>query len=259
VPHLRDGLIVDKVGNRESDPLSHPSPSAPSAEGILRKLAAAALTLGFLSLFLLPYFEDFRMFPAGMRPYLHETAFLNSHFATALFSLACFALSTWIAFHAPPHHDEATDKSPNQPFPSWLEIAAASTIAFNLVAIVSVVRELDLLWYNPTVYNPEGDLQKSLAISAFLMLYGAALLAAGFWRRSAFIRWQALILLVFTIAKTFLYDLRNLSQGYRVLSFLGLGALLMAISFVYQKDLLSLRTPEPAAPPPPISPEEASP
>jgi uncharacterized membrane protein len=278
VPHLCDGLIVDKpgspparwwggtVGHRESDPLSHPSPSAPSAERILRKLAAAALTLGFLSLFLQPYFEDFKMLPAGMRPYLHETAFLNSHFATALFSLASFVVSTWIALHAPRHHDEATDKSPDQSpdqspensFPSWLEIAAASTIAFNLAAIVSVVRELELLWYNPTVYNPEGDLQKSLAISAFLMLYGAALLAAGFWRRSAFIRWQALILLVFTIAKTFLYDLRNLSQGYRVLSFLGLGALLMAISFVYQKDLLALRTPEPIAPPPPPSPEEAN-
>jgi uncharacterized membrane protein len=73
------------------------------------------------------------------------------------------------------------------------------------------------------------------------MLYGAALLAVGFWKRSAFIRWQALILLVFTIGKTFLYDMRDLTQGYRVLSFLGLGALLMAISFAYQKDWLSLK------------------
>ena len=54
---------------------------------------------------------------------------------------------------------------------------------------------------------------------------------------------QALVLLVFTIGKTFLYDTRNLSQGYRVLSFLGLGALLMTISFAYQKDWLSLREP----------------
>jgi uncharacterized membrane protein len=253
---LAEGAALLWVASRLSAPATQTSPSV--AEGILRKLAAAALTLGFLSLFLQPYFEDFKMLPAGMRPYLHETAFLNSHFATALFSLACFAVSTWIALHTPRHHDEATGEVKVQSFPSWLEIAAASTIAFNLVAIVSVVRELELLWYNPTVYNPEGDLQKSLAISAFLMLYGAALLTAGFWRRSAFIRWQALILLVFTIAKTFLYDLRNLSQGYRVLSFLGLGALLMAISFVYQKDLLSLRTPEPIAPPPPPSPEEAN-
>jgi uncharacterized membrane protein len=78
------------------------------------------------------------------------------------------------------------------------------------------------------------------------MLYGAALLAVGFWKRSAFLRWQALILLVFTTGKTFLYDMRDLSQGYRVLSFLGLGALLMAISFAYQKDWLALRESAPS-------------
>jgi uncharacterized membrane protein len=86
------------------------------------------------------------------------------------------------------------------------------------------------------------------------MLYGAGLLAMGFWKRSAFIRWQALLLLVFTIGKAFLYDLRNLSQGYRVLSFLGLGALLMAISFAYQKDWLALRLPNP--PPEPHLPKQ---
>jgi uncharacterized membrane protein len=73
------------------------------------------------------------------------------------------------------------------------------------------------------------------------MLYGGGLLAIGFWKRSAFVRWQALVLLVFTIGKTFLYDTRNLSQGYRALSFLGLGVLLMAVSFAYQKDWLALR------------------
>ena len=33
----------------------------------------------------------------------------------------------------------------------------------------------------------------------------------------------------------------ELSQGYRILSFLGLGALLLAVSFVYQRDWLNLR------------------
>jgi uncharacterized membrane protein len=243
---LAEGAALLWVASQLSTRTAHNAPSV--AESILRRLAAAALTLGCLSLFLQPYFEAFN--GLGSRNYLHETAFLNSHFATALFGLAAFATAAWIALHVPGRYNESNEKS----FPSWLEIAAASIIAFNLAAIISVVRELELFWYNPTVYNPDADLQKSLAISAFLMLYGALLLAAGFWRRSAFVRWQALILLVFTIAKTFLYDLRNLSQGYRVLSFLGLGALLMAISFVYQKDLLSLRNPEPAAVP---SQEEA--
>jgi uncharacterized membrane protein len=33
----------------------------------------------------------------------------------------------------------------------------------------------------------------------------------------------------------------QLSQGFRILSFLGLGALLLAVSFVYQRDWLKLR------------------
>jgi uncharacterized membrane protein len=224
-----------------------------AAPRILRQLAAAALTLGLLSLFLQPYFETFERVTTGMRLRIPETAFLNSHFATALFSLAIFALSTWLALRAPRRSDSTQKTS----LPGWLEIAAASIIAFNLVAVLAFVRELNLLWY-PTLGNPEADLQRSLAISGFLMLYGAALLAAGFWKRSAFLRWQALILLVFTIAKTFLYDLRDLSQGYRVLSFLGLGALLMTISFAYQKDWLALRSPQAAAAPPPIPHEEAN-
>jgi uncharacterized membrane protein len=71
-------------------------------------------------------------------------------------------------------------------------------------------------------------------------VFAAGLLAVGFWRRSAAVRWQGLGLLVFTIAKVFLYDVRDLSAGYRVMSFLGLGALLMAVSFAYQRDLLKL-------------------
>jgi uncharacterized membrane protein len=67
------------------------------------------------------------------------------------------------------------------------------------------------------------------------------LLAVGFWRRSAFLRWQALVLLAITIGKVFLWDMDQLSQGYRILSFLGLGALLLAVSFVYQRDWLNLR------------------
>jgi uncharacterized membrane protein len=124
--------------------------------------------------------------------------------------------------------------------PVWLNLSAGTVIAINVVALLTGVREIEALW-PATDSNPDAQLQQALAVSAFLMLYGAVLLAIGFWRRTAFIRWQALILLVFTIGKTFLYDMRNLSQGYRVVSFLGLGALLMTVSFAYQKDWLALR------------------
>ena len=82
---------------------------------------------------------------------------------------------------------------------------------------------------------------EQVSYSAWFMIFGALVLAAGFWRRSAALRWQGLIVLCVSIAKVFLVDMRTLSQGYRVLSFLGLGALLLAVSFVYQRDWLNLR------------------
>jgi uncharacterized membrane protein len=165
--------------------------------------------------------------------------FQTADFVTALIGLAVFA-GVVVASLRRSH------KQPEIRF--WPNCAALSTIAFNLVAVLTGVREIDAIWDFPaanTAANLDAALQQALAISGFLMLYGAALLAAGFWKRSAFLRWQALLLLVFTIFKAFLYDMRNLSQGYRVVSFLGLGALLMAISFAYQKDWLNLRAPQP--------------
>jgi uncharacterized membrane protein len=49
------------------------------------------------------------------------------------------------------------------------------------------------------------------------------------------------LLLAATIAKVFLIDISQLSQGFRILSFIGLGVLLLAVSFVYQRDWLNLR------------------
>ena len=72
-------------------------------------------------------------------------------------------------------------------------------------------------------------------------LIGAVFMTAGFLARSAFVRWQAVVLLTFSIAKVFLVDTSQLNQGFRVLSFLTLGVMLLVISFAYQRDWLALR------------------
>jgi uncharacterized membrane protein len=228
---LAEGAALLWVAARFTSPTSDDATF--TAPRILRRLATVALTLGVCGLLVEPFWLNERI----------ATAFFNLRFATALFGLAAFGISAFVA-----HRPLQLDKHHERSFPSWLLIAGSSIVAFNFIAILSCLRELDSAW-SVSIANPEADLQKALAMSAFLMLYGAALLALGFWKRSAFVRWQALLLLVFTIGKTFLYDLRNLSQGYRVLSFLGLGALLMAISFAYQKDWLALRLPTPAREP----------
>lgn len=208
----------------------------PPGKLALLLLSSASLLLGlggvFFQLFFNPTFST------------TPTPFLNRGFATALTGLVAFALSAWLA-----HRASATD-----PLPAFTQLSVALTVAFNLVVVLAFVQQIDLLFRGPDG-TPDSALQRALAVSAFLMLYGALLLAAGFWRRSALIRWQALILLVIAIAKTFLYDMRNLSAGYRVLSFLGLGGLLLAVSFAYQKDWLALR--DPSAPhPTPVDAKE---
>jgi uncharacterized membrane protein len=72
------------------------------------------------------------------------------------------------------------------------------------------------------------------------MAYGAMLMVVGFWRRSAFVRWLALFLIAVTTVKVFIYDTSQLDRQYRILSFIVLGILLLAISFVYQRDWLKL-------------------
>lgn len=186
--------------------------------------------------------------------YAHP-AFRSADFATALIGLAIFAAVIAVSMRLAQTH--AADAF-------WIQCGALSTIAFNLVAVLTGVREMSAAFAPPPgIANLEAALQQALAISGWLMLYGALLLAVGFWRRSSFLRWQALVLLAITIVKVFLYDMRDLSQGYRVVSFLALGALLMVVSFAYQKDWLNLRGEDSSPrnknhPDPPVSQDESS-
>jgi uncharacterized membrane protein len=125
-------------------------------------------------------------------------------------------------------------------------IAATAVLTVNFLILLAIGWEIHSYWWVLRWTgdgNRWGDYQMyaQFTYSAWFMLFGALLLCVGFWRRSAFLRWQALVLLAVTIGKVFLADMSQLSQGYRILSFLGLGALLLAVSFVYQRDWLNLR------------------
>ena len=62
-----------------------------------------------------------------------------------------------------------------------------------------------------------------------------ALLAIGFARRIAPLRYLAIALFGVTIIKVFVVDLANLETVYRIVSFIVLGVLLLAASFLYQQ------------------------
>jgi uncharacterized membrane protein len=85
---------------------------------------------------------------------------------------------------------------------------------------------------------------RDFTFSAIWLIYGAGLMAVGFWKRSAFARWQALALMAFTVGKVFLYDVSALDKGYRIASFVVLGGVLLSVSFIYQRDWLKLSSPK---------------
>lgn len=89
---------------------------------------------------------------------------------------------------------------------------------------------------------------RDFTYSALFMGYGAMLMIIGFWRKSAFVRWQALILIALTTVKVFVYDTSELDRIYRILSFVVLGILLLAVSFAYQRDWLKLTGRRPSSP-----------
>jgi uncharacterized membrane protein len=118
----------------------------------------------------------------------------------------------------------------------WLGVSAY--VLLNVVLVVAMQQEI------ARSFQGEAEMGHALgdfAFSGWLMLQGAVNLALGFWRRVALARWMGLVLLALTMVKAFAYDMRGLSSGYRVVSYLALGVLLMAVSFAYQKDWLGMR------------------
>ncbi|MDH4233294.1 MAG: DUF2339 domain-containing protein, partial [Nitrospirota bacterium] len=82
-----------------------------------------------------------------------------------------------------------------------------------------------------------GSLAHQLAYSLGWMIYSIGLLIVGIRWSSIKVRWASLALLVITTVKIFFMDLWKLGQLYRVASFVGLAAVLILVSFLYQRFL----------------------
>lgn len=186
----------------------------------LRYLAVAALILGIARLL---FFDQITT----------DTLLFNARFATYLVAIAVLGA---IAYYGRQHVTEQ-----EMPF------IYVAVVAVNVLALIALTWEASDYFdrqilpghYNATLYR-EISLARGFTYSAIWLIYGAGLMAVGFWKRSPFARWQALILIALTTGKVFLYDVSQLGGSYRIISFIALGAVLLAISFVYQNDWLKL-------------------
>lgn len=197
---------------------------------LVEALALICLALGLVALLVVNS-------PASIVP------FFNQRFATYAVAIAIFAFVARMAWKAGNEHGPGPA---SEPLATGRALAATAVLIIDGLILLAGALEIHSYWWSlrwrgapAEFYNYR--IYAQFSYSAFFMLFGAALLATGFWRRSSFLRWQALVLLAVSIAKVFLVDIGQLSQGLRIVSFLGLGALLLVVSYAYQRDWLSLR------------------
>jgi len=194
----------------------------------LNVFALAALALGVVRLLA---FDNF----------VSTQLILNMRMATYAVAVAVLAIVAWYA-------SQRTDETARS-------VAAVAIVSLNALALIALTREVsDYFTWQMTPYHPTASrhwqtayndlhrirIERDFTYSALWMAYGAMLMIIGFVRSSAFVRWQALVLIAATIVKVFLYDVSELDRQYRIISFIVLGGLLLAISFVYQRDWLKL-------------------
>ncbi|PYY02403.1 MAG: hypothetical protein DMG64_11760 [Acidobacteria bacterium] len=190
----------------------------------LRYFAAVTLSLGIIRLLI---WDNFSV----------ETLIFNARFATYLVAIAI--LGGIVA---------AASRSASERERPAVRLAS---ILLNLLALIALTLEAsDYFRRQATELYQMHDraagafhqinLARNFSYSLIWLAYGAGLMMFGFRKRSAFVRWQALVLIAFTIGKVFLFDVSELQQGYRILSFIALGGVLMGISYVYHRDWLKL-------------------
>jgi uncharacterized membrane protein len=191
----------------------------------LNAFAIAALSLGVIRLLLLDNFYA-------------TTLIFNARMSAFSVAIAVLGLTAW-------YGSARTDDAAKI-------VSASALVLLNILALVALSREISDYFSRQmsartgqwTVTNwadyRHAQIARDFTYSALWMSYGAMLMIIGFWRRSAFVRWQALILIAVTTVKVFVYDVGQLDRVYRILSFIVLGILLLAISFAYQRDLLQL-------------------
>jgi uncharacterized membrane protein len=181
---------------------------------LLRILGAGAFLLGVGRLIWVDSFSQ-------------QPLLINPRFGLYLLAIAALALLAYFA--------SSEGGAGNR---QW---AAAAIVGINLLALLAFHFEVVGYFQPQLAAAYSGNERHSIvtvrdfAYSAVWMIYESGLMLVGFWKRSAFVRWQAIVLLVMTVVKVFLIDISTLERGYRIAAFIVLGAILLGVSFFYQR------------------------
>ena len=116
--------------------------------------------------------------------------------------------------------------------------AAVTAVALALAYLSLEVRTL----YHGEVLSrgPLGDAEQ-YTYSAVWFVFGVALLAVGVWMSSQALRFASAAVVILTVLKVFLIDMRDLAGIYQGLSLIELEIVLIGIGWLYQRLLFPRR------------------
>ncbi len=134
--------------------------------------------------------------------------------------------------------------------PVYSQTAAVIAVALALAYLSLQVRRF---FHGPVLtIGPMTDAEQ-YTYSAVWLTFGVVLLAIGIALRSQAVRYASAAVVIATVLKVFLIDMRDLTGIWQALSFIGLGVVLMGIGWFYQRLLFPRRPPTP----PPMAAETA--
>jgi uncharacterized membrane protein len=151
--------------------------------------------------------------------------FANLEFGIVLLFIAALFASGWLLFNEPQENKH------NQMF------ATAFVLAGIFVLWVLLTQEIYLYWYCRNRYLEKITNWKFLShmyISVMWAVYGAALMAIGFWRKKKILRYIAIGLFGLLLVKVFILDTKTVKSVYRIAAFLATGITLVGVSYLYQ-------------------------
>jgi uncharacterized membrane protein len=105
----------------------------------------------------------------------------------------------------------------------------------SVMLVVALSAENRVYWDLRGETSADAGFASSLALSFIWTVCASAFIAVGMWRDFAPIRYLAIVLFGMTVLKVFLVDLSALGGIYRILGFIGVGIVLLGVSFVYQR------------------------
>jgi len=158
-------------------------------------------------------------------------------------AFAMFVVALWLVVRTYARSGEAFEEAP--------VVRPVATVAANLLAIVAlsaqaagfydakIAEELSRAGEESLNGFPgplrDLELAKQLSLSVVWALYASGLFVAGRVRNLRLLRVMALALLSLTTLKVFFWDLSSLDRVYRIISFIMLGAILLVVSYFYQR------------------------